>query len=82
MTVKESPVEAEGRMVRKELPEPNPPGKNKLDRPPPVASPRSPGKTPINERMRGRGLERPEDGVATLFLEGDFCRIFGRGGVG
>ena len=36
--------------------------------------------TTINERTRGRGMERPGDGVATSFLEGDFCRIFGRGG--
>jgi len=28
----------------------------------------------INECMRGRGLERPGDGVAALFLEGDFGR--------
>jgi hypothetical protein len=36
--------------------------------------------TTINERTRGQGLERPGDGVAVLILEGDFCRIFGRGG--
>ena len=28
--------------------------------------------TTINECTRGRGLERPGDGVAALFLEGDF----------
>ena len=28
--------------------------------------------TTINEGTRGRGLERPGDGVAALFLEGDF----------
>ena len=28
--------------------------------------------TTINERTRGRVLERPGDGVAALFLEGDF----------
>ena len=28
--------------------------------------------TTINERMRGWGLERPGDGVATSFIEGDF----------
>jgi len=36
--------------------------------------------TTINERTWGQGQERPGDGVATLFLEGDFCQIFGRGG--
>ena len=30
--------------------------------------------TTINECTRGRGLERPGDGVAALFLEGDFGR--------
>ena len=30
--------------------------------------------------MTGFGLKRPGDGVAPSFLEGDFCRIFGRGG--
>ena len=35
MTVKESPVEAEGRMVQRELPDPNPPEKtNWTGRPP------------------------------------------------
>ncbi len=33
----------------------------------------------LNKRTRGRGLERPGDGLAALFLEGVFCRIFGRG---
>jgi hypothetical protein len=28
--------------------------------------------TTIDERTRGRGLEQPGDGVAALFLEGDF----------
>ena len=28
--------------------------------------------------MWGRGLERPGDGVASLFLPGDFGQIFGR----
>jgi hypothetical protein len=28
-----------------------------------------------NEQTRGRGLERPADGVAALFLEGDFGRL-------
>ncbi len=28
--------------------------------------------TTINERTRGWGLERPGDGVATSFIEGDF----------
>ena len=41
---------------------------------------RSLNNTTINERTRGRGLERPGDGVAPSFFEGDFCRIFGRGG--
>jgi hypothetical protein len=36
--------------------------------------------TTINERTRARGLELPEDGVAALILEVDFCRIFGRRG--
>ena len=46
MTVKDSPVAAEGRMVlpREETPKPNPPGKNELDRPPPAASSRAPGR--------------------------------------
>ena len=30
--------------------------------------------TTINKCTRGRGLERPGDGVAALFLEGDFGR--------
>ena len=35
----------------------------------------------IKRRTTGFGLKRPGDGVAALFLEGDFCRIFGgRGG--
>jgi hypothetical protein len=36
--------------------------------------------TTINERTWGRGLERPGDGVVALFLEGDFCQFFWRGG--
>jgi hypothetical protein len=36
--------------------------------------------TTINKRTRGWGLERPGDGLAALFLEGDFSQIFGRGG--
>ena len=36
--------------------------------------------TTINERTRGRGLERPGDGLATMFLEWDVCRILGGGG--
>jgi hypothetical protein len=36
--------------------------------------------TTINKRKQGRGLERPGDGVAPSFFEGNFCRIFGRGG--
>ena len=36
----------------------------------------------VNRRPRWRGLEQPGDGVTTSFLEGDFCQIFGRGGVG
>jgi hypothetical protein len=36
--------------------------------------------TTINERTRGRGLERPGDGVAASFFEGDFDRFFWRGG--
>jgi len=31
----------------------------------------------INWRPRWRGLKRPGDGVAALFLEGGFCQIFG-----
>ena len=30
--------------------------------------------TTMNEYTQGRGLERPGDGVAALFLEGDFGR--------
>jgi hypothetical protein len=38
----------------------------------------------IKRRTTGFGLKRPGDGVAALFLEGDFCRMFwaGGGGVG
>jgi len=36
--------------------------------------------TTINERVRGRGLKRLGDGVATSFFEGDFGRIFLLGG--
>jgi hypothetical protein len=35
--------------------------------------------TTINEQTRGRGLERPGDGVAALFLEGDFGWLRVRG---
>jgi hypothetical protein len=37
--------------------------------------------TIINERTRGRGLERPGDSVASSFFKGDFGQIF-RGGGG
>ena len=56
MTVKESPVEAEGRMVQRELPEPNP-QKNKLDRPTPVASPHPRAKPRYPEQ--GTHLSQP-----------------------
>jgi hypothetical protein len=34
----------------------------------------------IKRRTTGFGLKRPEDGVATSFFEGDFGRVFRRGG--
>ena len=34
----------------------------------------------IKRRTRGFGLKRLGDCVAASFYEGDFCRIFGRGG--
>ena len=36
----------------------------------------------IKCKTMGFGLKRPGDGVAPSFFEGDFDRIFGRGGVG
>ena len=36
--------------------------------------------TAINERMRGRGLERPGDGVVASFCKGILVGFFGKGG--